>query len=41
MELGQRVARPLGIDVHDRRFESGEVTAGGVVIDRLGPEDAD
>ena len=41
MELGQRVARALGIDVQDRCFEGGEVTAGGVVVDRLGPEDAD
>jgi hypothetical protein len=31
----------FGIDVQDRRVEGGEVTAGGVVVDRLGPDDAD
>jgi hypothetical protein len=41
MEFAQKVSRFLGIDVQDLRFEHGEVTSGGVVVDRLGPEDAD
>ena len=40
-ELAQKAARLFGIDVQDRRVEGGEVTAGGVVVDRLGPDDAD
>ena len=41
LEFAHKVAAPLGADVRDRRFEHGEVAAGGVVVDRLGPEDAD
>lgn len=41
MEFAQKVARMLGLDVQDRRVEGGEVTAGGVVVDRLGPDEAD
>lgn len=41
LELAQRVARFLGIDVRDLRVEGGEVTAGGVVVDRLGADEVD
>jgi hypothetical protein len=41
LAFAHKVAATLGIDVQDRLFEHGEVTAGGVVVDRLGPDDAD
>jgi hypothetical protein len=41
LEFAHKVARFLGADVQDRCFEHGEIGAGGVVVDRLGPEDAD
>jgi hypothetical protein len=41
LELARRVAGLLGADVQDRCIEDGEVTAAGVVVDRLGPGDAD
>ena len=41
LELAQKVARFLGLDVRDLRVEGGEVTAGGVVVDRLDPDEAD
>jgi len=41
MTFAQKVAARLGLDVQDRRVAGGEVAAGGVVVDRLGPEDAD
>ena len=41
LEFARKVAGPFGIDVQDRRVENGEVAAGGVVVDRLGPDDAD
>ena len=41
LELGHKAARLFGIDLQDRRVEGGEVGAGGVVVERLGPEDAD
>jgi hypothetical protein len=41
LAFAHRIAGLFGIDVQDRCFERGEVTAGGVVVDRLGPEDAD
>ena len=31
----------LAIPVQDRMFEGGEVTSGGVVVDKLDPEEAD
>jgi hypothetical protein len=40
-EFAQRAATLFAIDVQDRRVEGGEVTAGGIVVDHLGPEDAD
>jgi hypothetical protein len=39
--FARKVAARLGLDVHDRRVENGEVAAGGVVVDRLGPDEAD
>jgi len=41
VEFAQKVARLFGIDVQDRRVESGEMGAGGVVVDRLGADEAD
>ena len=41
LAFAHKVAATLGADVQDRCVEHGEVTAGGVVVDRLGPEDAD
>jgi hypothetical protein len=41
LEFAQKVARLLGIDVHDRLVETGEINAAGVVVDRLGPDEAD
>jgi hypothetical protein len=41
MAFARKVAARLGLDVQDRRVENGEVAAGGVVVDRLGPDDAD
>jgi len=41
LDLAQRVARFLGLDVRDLRVEGGEVTAGGIVVDHLDPDDAD
>ena len=40
LDFARNVAALLGIDVRDRRVEGGEVTAGGVVVDRLGPDEA-
>lgn len=37
--LAQRAATFLGVHLVDRRVERGEVNAGGVVVDRLGPDD--
>jgi hypothetical protein len=41
MEFAGKVAGLLGIDVQDRCVEGGEVAVGGVVVDRLGPDEAD
>jgi hypothetical protein len=41
LEFAQKVARLLGIDVQDRCVEKGEINAAGVVVDRLGPDEAD
>ena len=41
MAFAHKVAARLGLDVQDRRVEHGEVSVGGVVVDRLGPDDAD
>ena len=41
LEFARRVAGLLGTDVRDRAVESGEVNAAGVVVDRLGPDEAD
>lgn len=41
VEFARKVAARLGIDVQDRCVEGGEVTAGGVVVDQLGPDEAD
>jgi hypothetical protein len=41
MEFARRVAALLGLDVQDRCVEGGEVAAGGIVVDRLGPDEAD
>jgi hypothetical protein len=41
MLFAGKIAGLLGIDVRDRCFEHGEIAAGGVVVDKLGPEDAD
>ena len=40
-EFAQKVAGLLGLGVQDRRVEDGEVASGGIVVDRLGPDDAD
>jgi len=40
LEFAHKVAGLFGIDVQDRCVESGEVTAAGVVVDRLGPDEA-
>lgn len=41
LEFARKVAALFGIDVHDRSVEQGEVNAAGVVVDRLGPDEAD
>lgn len=41
LSLAQRIATRLGVDVQDRCVEGGEVTSGGVVVERLRPDDAD
>jgi len=41
LEFAQKAARLLGVNVQDRCVERGEVSAAGVVVDRLGSEDAD
>ena len=41
LALGARAAAFLAIPVQDRMFEGGEVTSGGVVVDKLDPEEAD
>jgi hypothetical protein len=41
LEFARNVAGLLGAEVQDRCFENGEISAAGVVVDRLGPEDAD
>jgi len=41
LELARKVAGLFGLDVQDRRVEDGEIAAGGVVVDRLGPDEAD
>jgi hypothetical protein len=41
MEFAHKVAGLLGLDVQDRCYEHGEIAAGGIVVDRLGPDDAD
>lgn len=37
--LARRVAMFLGVELQDKRIEGGEVNAGGVVVDRLGPDE--
>jgi len=41
VEFAQKIARLLVVDVKDLCVEQGEIDAAGVVVDRLGPEDAD
>jgi len=41
LEFARRVGGLVGIDVQDRSVERGEVNAAGVVVDRLGPDEAD
>jgi hypothetical protein len=41
LEFAHKVAGLFGTDVQDRCVEGGEVTAAGVVVDRLGPDEAD
>jgi hypothetical protein len=41
MLFAGKIAGLLGADVQDRCFAGGEIAAGGVVVDRLGPDDAD
>jgi len=41
LEFAHTVAALFGIDVQDRSVEQGEVNAAGVVVDRLGPDEAD
>src|SRR5262245_3714184 len=41
LAFARKVAAPFGIDVQDRCVEGGEVGAGGVVVDRLGEDEAD
>jgi hypothetical protein len=41
LEFARKVAAPFGLDVQDRCVEGGEVAAGGVVVDRLGEDEAD
>jgi hypothetical protein len=41
LEFAHKVAGLLGVDVQDRCVESGDVSAAGVVVDRLAPDDAD
>jgi len=41
MLFAGKVAGLLGIDVRDRCFQGGEITAGGVAVDKLGADDAD
>ena len=40
LELAHKVSGLLGIDVRDLTVEKGEVTAGGIVVDRLDPDEA-
>jgi hypothetical protein len=41
LEFARKVAGFLGLDVHDRLVDRGDVNAGGVVVDQLEPDDAD
>ena len=41
LAIAAKAAAFLGIKVQDRMVEGGEVTAGGVVVDELDPEEAD
>ena len=41
LEFANKVARLLDIDVQDRCVEKGEINAAGVVVERLGPDEAD
>jgi len=41
LEFARKVAGLLGADVQDRCVEHGEVSAAGIVVDHLGPDDAD
>jgi hypothetical protein len=41
LDFARQVAQRLGADVQDLRVEHGEVNAGGVVVERLGPDEAD
>jgi len=41
LDFAHQVAQRLGADVQDLCVEHGEVTAGGVVVERLGPDEAD
>ena len=39
LEFARKVAGLFGIDVQDRSVEHGEVTAGGIVVDRSESEE--
>jgi len=41
MQFAQKAAGLFGLGVDDRCVEGGEVTSGGVVVDRLEPDEAD
>ena len=41
LEFAHKTAALFGIDVEDRSVEQGEINAAGVVVDRLGPDEAD
>ncbi|HLA78600.1 MAG TPA: hypothetical protein VJU18_13555 [Vicinamibacteria bacterium] len=41
LALAQKVGSLLAIEVQDRCVEGGEITSGGVVVDRLDPDEAD
>jgi hypothetical protein len=41
LEFAGKIGRLLDLSVRDLCFERGEIGAGGVVVDTLGPEDAD
>jgi hypothetical protein len=41
MAFARKASGFFGIDVQDRLVEHGEITSGGVVVERLGPDEAD